>query len=202
MITHEVRELDAEVSALGLNKPAGIKRSQVAVCILPGGNVREGRFQHTRLTEAPWQLHTDDLWVCGTRRDPEYRKESIKWHVSRDGVQPLRLETQLYAEHTPGQMHWVAMLLLDNPHIHHLLVSTADYHLNRGIQTFIKIWQDDGRKLSIGRLPTPDPPPEALVAGSSTSQSRDEELERIVEYQAKGHVATTEEFHRFMAMSA
>lgn len=198
MASKKTRALHDEVMALGLNIPNGITREQTAVVILPGGG--EGT-PPTRLTEVPWQNYTDDLWVAGTRGDPAYSRGEIEGYVACNGKLPLRLATQLYAEHTPSQMKWAVEHLLDQPRVQHVIISTASYHLVRGALTFIKCWNNvrDDRMLTLGLIATSDPPEELLATTTSTtSRTLEQELDRIEVYQAKGDVATADEFHQFL----
>ena len=173
-------------------------RAETVVLILPGGG---HGVSPTRLTEVNWADYSDNLWVAGTRGDPAYTHEEILEYVTKNGKLPNSLETQLFAQHTPDQAYWAVDLLVRNIHINHLIISTASYHLVRGVLTFVKMWQKhgDARKLSISIISTSDPSPEVVATPSATSLTLEEELARIELYQEKGDVASASEFYEFMS---
>ena len=192
----ETLEQYKQIFALGVSNP-NMQRAATAVLILPGGG--KG-IAPTRLIEPQWQLYTDDLWVAGTRGDPVYTREDIVGYIARDGKLPERLQIQPFALHTQEQMNWAVDMLLEDWSISHLIISTAKYHIPRCVLTFVKAWikLGDSSKLSIGILPTSDMGMSILRTSSSTSQTLDQELERMEEYQVKGIVATSAEFQEFL----
>jgi hypothetical protein len=198
MVKSQTYTVHEEVMRLGVNIPKGILRPEVAILILPGGGAG---VPPTRLTEVKWQLLSDDVLVAGTRGDPAYTREEIVTYLARDGKLPERLETQLFAQHTPEQMLWAVERLRRNGLIRHVVLSTARYHTTRCVLTFIRAWgkKGDGRRLMLGIMPTSDPPEEVLAVPSTTSRTLEEELTRIELYQQKGDIATAEEYEHFMS---
>jgi hypothetical protein len=97
-------------------------------------------------------------------------------------------------------MEWGTKQMRRHPLIRHLIISTASYHLVRGVLTFVRTWIKEGnvRNPSIGVIPTSDPNEDVLAIPSKTSRTLEEELARIELYQEKGDVATEDEYTRFM----
>ena len=118
--------------------------------------------------------------------------------LSREGELPPDWMFQGYAEHTPDQMVWVAEMV-ERLRFRQLAFATSAYHLPRCVLTFVKVWDARcaGYAPVIASMPLID---QDNLAGSfatvdaTTSGSVAEELDRITRYQAKGDVATAEEF--------
>lgn len=199
VIKIETRSLRDAVMRLEANNSKA-SRAETVVLILPGGGHGS---PPTRLTEVNWSEYSDSLWVAGTRGDPAYTREEILEYVTRNNKSPVSLETQIDAQHTPEQMEWAVSLLMRDTFTNHLIISTASYHLVRGVLTFVKMWEKhgDNRKLSIGIIPTSDPNPEVVATPSTTSRTLEEELARIELYQKQGDVATATGFYEFVGKS-
>jgi len=109
-------------------------------------------------------------------------------HLARDGVLPLRLEAQLYAEHHSESGQWAMRTLRDHPLIgprHHQYCCVPTWSR---VLTFVKQWRTDGdgRKLTIETYPNERPPARSACHSFSYKQNARRELDRIELYQERG----------------
>ncbi|MEK7462341.1 MAG: hypothetical protein AAB618_02095 [Patescibacteria group bacterium] len=170
--------------------PADAVLDDTAFIIFPGGG-----GQDWRLYQAPWEFYARRIICAGTRDDPKYNFDEVAQFLKRDTAEPVEVRFQGYAAHSKAQTDWLTMELQASPYIKRLILSTARYHLPRCALTFIKSW------LAAGNSPLPlllVPTDGERGNDDATSQTAEEELERIVLYQEKGDVATAEEYERFV----
>lgn len=137
------------------------------------------------------------LWVAGTAGNPAYTKPDI-FNLIREiaGVDhPYNdddIECGEWANNTLDQAKWVLELLKANPEVEHLHMVTAIYYLPRAILTCLKQMIVEDRFAHIRAFPImPESPrfddPEGLT-----------EMEKLLRYQALGHVATQAEWGKYL----
>lgn len=164
-----------------------------AILVLPG------EHQEFRIPEALkfWPVFAKHLWVAGTCSNPFYaRRDVLRIIRGRKGLVPFDdtyVETAGWAEHTPGQMSWAVALLRHNSSVNHIIVVTAAYHVSRAVLTLIKAMEKAGLECAISLIPIfhEDGP-------APGSKEWEEEIAKIPVYQAKGDVASEEEFGRYV----
>ena len=173
--------------------PAGAVLDDTAFIIFPGGG-----GQDWRLYQAPWEFYARRIICAGTRDDPKYNFDEVAQFLKRDTAEPVEVRFQGYAAHTKDQSDWLTKELWYSSHTKRLVLSTARYHLPRCALTFIKSWlaQGDGWKFKLTLAPTDGEPGH----DEATSQTVEQELERIAIYQEKGDVAKAEEYFKFIGL--
>ncbi len=162
-----------------------------AVVIFPG----EYQLWRVKIGVHVWSTQEGArLWVAGTSANPFYTRQRILEeireilgadHSYNDGD----VECGAWANNTLDQAKWLLELLKANPEVTDLVMVTAMYHLPRAILTCLKQMIMQDRFARIRALPIMQGPkfddPEGLI-----------EMGKILEYQAKGDVATQEEWEQ------
>src|SRR5581483_1060845 len=162
---------------------------ETAILVLPG------KHQEYRIRESAifWPGRGKYFWVAGTRGDPEYTREDI---IRIAGNDSLDIVCQGFASHTLAQMEWCARMLQENPRVHHLIVTTAAYHVPRCLLTLLSVLEKLAIKIPITPMPLENP------SGNSFSLDGGEdfssELQKIQEYQAKGDVASLNAWKEYL----
>lgn len=154
--------------------------------IAPGGGNKE--ISDTRISDVPWQNLCTSVVVCGTRGDPAYTEREVEALLIRNGKLPQCFTFQGYAAHTKAQADWVVSFVRATTSLDALILSTAEYHLPRFALTVAQSLYVAGvSDIRLLVLPTARP---EVVVHSTTSQTVEEELARIEQYQRTGDAAS------------
>ena len=167
-----------------------IGKKETAIFLLPGVH------QEYRITEGVklWPNAGKYLWVAGTRGDPTYSKEDI---IAVTGKDSTDIVCGGFARFTPDQMNWCVSLLKQNPHIKHIVVTTAAYHLPRCVLTLLKALKKSGIQIPMTPMPLINPNGDSFSVNGTEDFAL--EMKKIQEYQQKGDVASLEDWKEYLA---
>jgi uncharacterized SAM-binding protein YcdF (DUF218 family) len=163
---------------------------ETAILLLPG------KYQKYRITQGVklWPSQGNWLWIAGTRGDPIYSKKDIISVIGKDSPDVV---CQGFAKHTLDQMEWCAALLKQNPHIKHLIITTAAYHLPRCVLTLLQVLTKAEVRIPITPFPLKNPSGDSFsVEGGEDFIS---EIQKIGEYQQKGDVLSLDVWKEYLS---
>ena len=185
-----------------MNAKLRLNPDNCAFVILPGPrshNYREENGCEIWLSLQKREV-SSKLLIAGIREEPKIKKDDILKIIGKKNEMNLFLKDS--AEHTKEQMQWVLDTLENEmPRVQHIVLSTAIYHLPRGFLTLLKEMINRRLDHIVSTVPlfdTMNPERDFTGIKETGGNGIEGEIDRIVEYQKKGDVATIREYLEYM----
>ncbi|MBI4057877.1 YdcF family protein [Candidatus Microgenomates bacterium] len=186
--------------------PFNLKRRplalQTAFLILPGPRDHEYREKEGIRLYRSWreQNIVKYLMVSGTNEEPSLSYDTMQQLT--EGISSSDIFFEQKARHTKDQMEWASDTLHNRlPHVNHVILSTAAYHLPRGFLTLLQTIKDREQQLMLSTAPVYDrydPSRDFTGFAQTGSTGILGEIERIRDYQKTGDVATLETYLHYL----